>query len=55
MSTFFEALQQKFGAQIQSMSADHEEEIYLLVGDPNVRITDKKIDLRSGSHGIPAK
>src|SRR5258708_14560770 len=37
MSTFFEALQQKFGAQIQSMSADHEEEIYLLVGDPDVR------------------
>ena len=29
MSAFFEALQQKFGAQIQSMSADREDEIYL--------------------------
>src|SRR5260370_8954102 len=37
MSTFFEGLQQKFGAQIQSMSADREDEIYLLVGDPDVR------------------
>jgi Ni,Fe-hydrogenase III component G len=37
MSAFFEALQQKFGAQIQSMSAEREEEIYLLVGDPDVR------------------
>ena len=37
MSAFFEALQQKFGAQIQSMSAEHEHEIYLLVGDPDIR------------------
>jgi Ni,Fe-hydrogenase III large subunit/Ni,Fe-hydrogenase III component G len=37
MSAFFEALQQKFGAQIQPMSAGREEEIYLLVADPDVR------------------
>src|SRR5229473_1752859 len=37
MSTFFEAVQQKFGAQIQSMSAEHEEEVYLHVGDSDVR------------------
>ena len=37
MSAFFEALRQKFGAQIQSISAEREEEVYLLVGDPDVR------------------
>ena len=37
MSTFFEALQQKFGAQVQSMSADRKEEIYLFVRDADVR------------------
>ncbi len=37
MPEFFEALQQKFGAQIQSMAADREEEIYLLVRDADVR------------------
>ncbi len=37
MSAFFEALQQKFGAEIQTMSADGEEEIYLLIGDPDIR------------------
>jgi len=37
MPAVFEALQQKFGAQIQSMSAQREDEIYLLVGDPDVR------------------
>ena len=37
MSVFFEALQQRFGALIQSMSADCEEEIYLRVGDPDIR------------------
>ncbi len=37
MSAVFEALQQKFGAQIQAMSAQREDEIYLLVGDPDVR------------------
>jgi Ni,Fe-hydrogenase III large subunit/Ni,Fe-hydrogenase III component G len=37
MSLFFEALQQKFGAQIQSMSANRDEEIYLFLGDPDVR------------------
>ena len=37
MSAFFQALQQKFGAQIQSMSADRDEEIYLFLGDPDVR------------------
>jgi Ni,Fe-hydrogenase III large subunit/Ni,Fe-hydrogenase III component G len=37
ISGFFESLQQKFGAQIQSMSAEREEEVYLLVGDSDVR------------------
>jgi Ni,Fe-hydrogenase III large subunit/Ni,Fe-hydrogenase III component G len=37
ISGFFESLQQKFGAQIQSMSAEREEEVYLLVGDADVR------------------
>jgi len=37
MSTFFEDLQQKFGAQIQSISAEREEELYLFLGDPDVR------------------
>jgi Ni,Fe-hydrogenase III large subunit/Ni,Fe-hydrogenase III component G len=37
MSAIFEALQQKFGAKIQSISAQREDEIYLLVGDPDVR------------------
>jgi Ni,Fe-hydrogenase III large subunit/Ni,Fe-hydrogenase III component G len=37
MSPFFEALQLKFGAQIQPMSADREEEVYLLVADPDIR------------------
>jgi Ni,Fe-hydrogenase III large subunit/Ni,Fe-hydrogenase III component G len=37
MSAFFETLQEKFGALIQSMSAEHEEEVYLLLGDPDVQ------------------
>jgi Ni,Fe-hydrogenase III large subunit/Ni,Fe-hydrogenase III component G len=37
ISGFFDSLQQKFGAQIQSMSAEREEEVYLLVGDSDVR------------------
>jgi Ni,Fe-hydrogenase III large subunit/Ni,Fe-hydrogenase III component G len=37
MSQFFESLRQKFGAQIQSISAEREEEIYLLVADSDVR------------------
>jgi Ni,Fe-hydrogenase III large subunit/Ni,Fe-hydrogenase III component G len=37
MSAFFEALRQKFGAQIQTMSAGREEEIYLFVSDPDIR------------------
>jgi len=37
MSTFFEAVQQKFGAQVQSISTEREEEIYLLVREPDVR------------------
>lgn len=37
MSAFFEALQQKFGARTQSMSAEREDEVYLLVGDPDIR------------------
>ncbi len=37
MSGFLEALQQKFGAQIQLTSAGREDEVYLLVSDPDVR------------------
>jgi len=37
ISAFFEVLQQKFGALIQPMSAEREEEVYLHVGDPDVR------------------
>jgi len=37
MSAFIEVLQQKFGALIQSMSAEREDEIYLLAGDPDIR------------------
>jgi Ni,Fe-hydrogenase III large subunit/Ni,Fe-hydrogenase III component G len=37
MSGLFETLQQKFGAQIQSISADREDEIYLFFGDSDVR------------------
>jgi Ni,Fe-hydrogenase III large subunit/Ni,Fe-hydrogenase III component G len=37
MSVFFEAIQQKFGALIQSMSAECEEEVYLHVADPDIR------------------
>lgn len=36
MSQFFETLRQKFGAQIQSISAEPEEEVYLLVADSDV-------------------
>jgi Ni,Fe-hydrogenase III large subunit/Ni,Fe-hydrogenase III component G len=37
MSAFFEALQQKFGAQIQSLSAECEDAIYVLLGDSDIR------------------
>jgi len=37
MSAFYESLQQKFGVRIQSMSAEHEDEIYVLFGDPDIR------------------
>src|SRR5258708_1519700 len=37
MSTFFEALQQKFGAQVQSIYSERQEVIYRLVGDSDVR------------------
>ena len=37
MSAFFEILQQKFGAQIESISAEREKEVYLHVADPDVR------------------
>ena len=37
MSAFFEALEQKFGAQIQAPSAEREDEIYVVVGDPDIR------------------
>ena len=37
MTEFFEALQQKFGAQIQSKSAEREDEVYVLLSDPDIR------------------
>jgi Ni,Fe-hydrogenase III large subunit/Ni,Fe-hydrogenase III component G len=37
MSAFFETLQQRFGTQIQSISAEREAEVYLHVGDPDIR------------------
>jgi Ni,Fe-hydrogenase III large subunit/Ni,Fe-hydrogenase III component G len=37
MTQFFEILQQRFGDQIQSISAEHEEEIYISVRDPDIR------------------
>lgn len=37
MSAFLEALKQKFSTHIQSLFAEREEEIYLLVADPDVR------------------
>ena len=37
MFPLFEALQQKFGGQVQSMHADRDDEIYVVVGDPDVR------------------
>ena len=37
MSPLFEALQQKFGAQIQSITADREDETYLILSDPEIR------------------
>ncbi|MBZ5506970.1 MAG: NADH-quinone oxidoreductase subunit C [Acidobacteriia bacterium] len=33
----FEALRQKFGAQIQSLTADREDETYLTLNDPDIR------------------
>ena len=36
MTQFFELLQQRFGAQIQSIAAEREEEIYILFGDPDI-------------------
>jgi len=37
MTAFLEALQQKFGGLIRSMSTEREDEVYLLVGDPDIR------------------
>jgi Ni,Fe-hydrogenase III large subunit/Ni,Fe-hydrogenase III component G len=37
MTQFFEVLQQRFGAQIQSISAEREEEIYIIAADPDIR------------------
>lgn len=33
----FEALQQKFGAHVQSMHAERQDEIYLFISDPDIR------------------
>ena len=33
----FESLQQKFGAHVQSMHAEREDEIYLFISDPDIR------------------
>lgn len=37
MSAFFDALHEKFGAQIQSVSVEREDEIYVLLGDADIR------------------
>jgi Ni,Fe-hydrogenase III large subunit/Ni,Fe-hydrogenase III component G len=37
LSPLFEALQQKFGAQIQSITADRKNETYLILNDPDIR------------------
>ncbi len=37
MSAMFEALREKFGQQVQSVRADLEDEIYLLLSDPDIR------------------
>ncbi len=37
MTQFFETLQQRFGAQIQSIAAEREEEIYICLGDRDIR------------------
>ncbi len=37
MSAMFEALRQKFGRQVQSVRADREDEVYLLLSDADVR------------------
>lgn len=37
MSALFEALRQKFGNRIRSMRADREDDIYLLLADPDAR------------------
>jgi Ni,Fe-hydrogenase III large subunit/Ni,Fe-hydrogenase III component G len=37
ISSMFEALRQKFGRQVQSVRADREDEIYLLLSDPDIR------------------
>jgi Ni,Fe-hydrogenase III large subunit/Ni,Fe-hydrogenase III component G len=37
LSPLFEALEQKFGAQIQSITADRKDETYLILNDPDIR------------------
>lgn len=37
MTQFYELLEQRFGTQIQRIFSEREEEIYILVGDPDVR------------------
>ncbi len=37
MSPMIEALRQKFGPQVQAVRADREDEIYLLLRDPDIR------------------
>jgi Ni,Fe-hydrogenase III large subunit/Ni,Fe-hydrogenase III component G len=36
-SSMFEGLRQKFGRQLQSIHADREDEVYLLLSDPDIR------------------
>ena len=41
LSTLFETIQEKFGKQIQSMHAEHKDQAYIFIGDPDIRpITD---------------
>ena len=37
MSEFLEALQEKFSLRIQAMSTERDDQIYLLLADPDIR------------------
>ena len=37
LATLFGTLQTKFGKQVESMHAEHGDEVYIFLGDPNIR------------------